>query len=177
MEMTSQTPQTAPPLSPSEERTWAMLAHLSVLINLVTGVLGPVAALLIYLIYKDRSRYVAFQSMQSFIMQLVAWVGGGALIAVMWAVTGALIPVIIGLLCIPFAILFTIGLAILPLGAIVYGIIGAIQTSQGQNFRYWLVAEWTDSLLAQPEHTPAPASTPTPPTTPTPIEETPSDVV
>nr|HID12339.1 DUF4870 domain-containing protein [Anaerolineae bacterium] len=34
---------------PSEERTWAMLAHLSVLLNLVTGLLGLVGALVIYL--------------------------------------------------------------------------------------------------------------------------------
>ncbi len=47
-----------------------MLAHLSILINLFTGVLGPVAALIIYLVYKDRSRYVAYQAMQSFIYQL-----------------------------------------------------------------------------------------------------------
>ena len=31
----------------------AMLAHLSVLANLVTGALGPVVALVIYLAYKD----------------------------------------------------------------------------------------------------------------------------
>jgi len=37
-------PGNVTPLSPSDERTWAMLAHLSVLLNLVTGFLGPVAA-------------------------------------------------------------------------------------------------------------------------------------
>ena len=73
-------PNPAPaPLSPSEERTWAMLSHLSVLANLFTGFLGPVAALIIYLVYKDRSRYVAYQSLQSLIMQGVLWIGGGIL--------------------------------------------------------------------------------------------------
>ena len=57
-------PQTPARLSPSEERMWAMLAHLSVLINLVTGAFGPIVALIIYLVYKDRSRYVAYQSLQ-----------------------------------------------------------------------------------------------------------------
>ena len=37
------------PLTPSDERTWAMLAHLSILINLVSGILGPVAALITHL--------------------------------------------------------------------------------------------------------------------------------
>ena len=52
------------PLSPSEERTWAMLAHLSVIVNLFTGFFGPIAALVIYLLFRDRSRYVAYHSLQ-----------------------------------------------------------------------------------------------------------------
>jgi uncharacterized Tic20 family protein len=55
--------------------------------------------------------------------------------------------IIIGILCIPFAILFTIGLAILPLGSLVYGVIGAIETSQGRDFRYWLVGDWVRDTL------------------------------
>jgi uncharacterized protein len=135
------------PLSPQDERTWAMLAHLSVLANLVTGFLGPVAALVIYLIYKDRSRYVAYHSLQSFVFQLVFWVGGGALIGIIWAVTGLLSAVIVGLLCIPFAILGTIIFAAMPVIAVIYGIIGGIQTSAGQDFRYWLVGDWVRSTL------------------------------
>lgn len=75
-------------LSPSDERTWAMLAHLTVLANLVTGFLGTVAALVIYLVYKERSRYVAYHSMQAFIFQLVWWIGGGALTGIAWTFTG-----------------------------------------------------------------------------------------
>lgn len=131
------------PLSQSDERTWAMLAHLSVLVNLISGFLGPVAALVIYMIYKDRSRYVAYQSMQSFVFQLIWWIGGGILIGVIWAITGALSAVFIGLLCIPFACIFSA----MPLVAIVYGIIGAVQTSQGQDFKYWLVGDWVRSTL------------------------------
>jgi uncharacterized Tic20 family protein len=127
-----------PPLSPSDERTWAMLAHLSVLLNLVTGFLGPVAALVIYLVYKDRSRYVAYQALQAFVFQLVAWVGGGVLVGAAWALSGILSAILIGLLCMPFACL----LSFLPLGALVYGVIGGIQCSQGQDFRYWLVGDW-----------------------------------
>jgi len=58
----------AQPLSPQDERLWAMFAHLSVLLNLVTGALGPVGALIIYLTLKDRSRYVAFHAIQSLLM-------------------------------------------------------------------------------------------------------------
>jgi uncharacterized protein len=137
------TPPTQPPepLTPSEERTWAMLAHLSVLLNLVTGILGPVAALIIYLVYRDRSRYVAYQSLQSLVMQLILWLGGGLITAFVWAIVGALSVIIVGICLIPFAIL----VSALPLVALVYGVIGAIQTNQGQDFRYWLIGDWVRS--------------------------------
>jgi uncharacterized Tic20 family protein len=126
------------PLSPQDERTWSMLAHLSILINLVSGFLGPVAALVIYLVFKDRSRYVAYQSLQSFLFQLIWWAGGGALVAATWAVTGVLSAILIGLLCIPLAML----ISLVPLAALVYGVVAGIQTSQGQDFRYWLIGDW-----------------------------------
>ena len=51
----SATPDAAPTLSvppqqigPGDERTWGILAHLSVLLNLITGGFGPIAALIIY---------------------------------------------------------------------------------------------------------------------------------
>lgn len=131
------------PLSASEGRTWAMLAHLSVLINLFTGVLGPVAALIIYLVFVPRSKYVAYHAMQSFLFQLVMWYG----IGVMWGIVGMLSAVVLGVVLIPFACVFTpflfIGMAIAPL----YGIVGALQTSQGQDFKYWLVGDWVRGTL------------------------------
>jgi len=135
------------PLSPADERTWAMLAHLSVLLNLVTGFLGVGAALLIYLIYKDRSRYVAYQAMQAFLFQLLFWAGGGVLIGVMWAIVGALSAILVGILLIPIALLLTPVFLILPLVALVYGVIGSIETSNGKDFRYWLVSDWALNLI------------------------------
>ncbi len=137
----------AQPLSPAEERTWSVLAHLSVLLNLVTGFAGPVAALVIYLIYKDRSRKVAYQALQAMIFQLIWWYGGGLLIGAMWAIVGALSAVLIGIVLIPFAILITLILVLLPTGAVIYGIIAAIQVNQNQDFKYWLVGDWVRSTL------------------------------
>jgi hypothetical protein len=123
-----------------------MLAHLSILLNLVTGLLGPVGALIIYLVYKDRSRYVAYHSLQSLIFQLIAWVGGGVLTAIAWTITGLLSAILVGLLCIPVSLV----ISVIPLGAIIYGIIGGIQCNQGQDFRYWLVGDWMrDTLTGQ----------------------------
>ncbi len=137
---------TAAPLTPSDERTWAMLAHLSVLLNLVTGFLGVVAALAIYLVYKDRSRYVAYQSMQAFVFQLIWWVGGGILAGVAWAATGVLAMVVVGLIFIPLACL----ISLIPLASMVYGIVAAVQCNNGQDFRYWLIGDWVRGELVRP---------------------------
>jgi uncharacterized Tic20 family protein len=137
-------PQT---LAPGDERTWGMLAHLSTLLNLATGFGGPIAALVIYLIYKDRSRFVAYHALQAMVFQLIWWFGGGVLIGVMWAIVGMLSAILVGIVLIPFAILCTPVFALLPLGAIIYGIVGAVQTSQGQDFKYWLVGDWLRGTL------------------------------
>ena len=140
-------PVSPQPLSSAEERTWSLLAHLSILLNLVTGFAGPIAALVIYLIYKDRSRTVAYHALQSMIFQLIWWYGGGLLIGAMWATVGVLSAILIGLILIPVALVVTLVLALLPIGAVIYGVVGAIQVNQGQDFKYWLVGDWVRSTL------------------------------
>lgn len=142
--MSEQIPQTNQmPLSPSEERQWAMIAHLGVLVNLFSGILGPLVPLIIYMIYKDRSRYVAYQSLQGLIFQLVWWVGGGVLAGIAWALTSILSAVVIGLLCIPFACI----ISAMPLVALGYGVYAGVETNQGKDFKYWLIGDWVRSTL------------------------------
>ena len=130
------------PLSLTEERTWAMLAHLTVLINLFTGWLGIGAAFIIYLVYKDRSKYVAYQAMQSVILQAIAFVGGGLIIASAWIITILLSMILVGLICIPFALI----ISLLPVAAIVYAIIAAVETNSGRDFKYWLIGDWVRGI-------------------------------
>jgi uncharacterized Tic20 family protein len=137
-------PQT---MAPGDEHTWGMLAHLSTLLNLVTGFGGPIAALIIYIIYKDRSRLVAYHALQAMVFQLIWWFGGGVLIGLMWAIVGLLSAILVGIVLIPVAACITPILAILPLGALVYGIIGAVKVNQGQDFKYWLVGDWVRGTL------------------------------
>ena len=139
-------PPDTQPLSVSSARNWAMLAHLSILLNLFTGFLGPITAIIIYLVFKDRSKYVAYQSMQAFVFQLVFFVGAGALAAVAWIGSLALSIIIIGICCIPFAFL----LSVIPMVAVVYGVIGGVQTAQGDDFRYWLVGDWVRGESGSP---------------------------
>ena len=135
------------PMAPGDERTWGTLAHLSTLLNLVTGFGGPIAALIIYIVYKDRSRFVAYHALQAMVFQLLWWFGGGALIGLMWAVVGALSAILIGIVLIPVAAVFTPILALMPVGALIYGIVGAVQVSQDQDFKYWLVGDWVRGTL------------------------------
>ena len=138
-------PSLPPPLSSSDERTWAMLAHLSILANMVTGFLGVIAALVIYLVYKDRSRYIAYQALQSLVFQMIWWVGGGALAGISWVVSGILAAILIGCLLVPIALI----ISLVPIAALCYGVIGAIQCSQGQDFRYWLIGDWLKETLEE----------------------------
>src|SRR5215213_11331785 len=58
-------------MSPQDERTWSILAHLSVLVALVG--LMPFGALLVWLVYKDRSPKVRFHALQALWYQ-IAWI-------------------------------------------------------------------------------------------------------
>jgi uncharacterized Tic20 family protein len=136
-------PATPQPLSASDERTWAMLAHLSILLNLVTGFFGLIAAVIIYAAFRERSRFVAYHALQSFVFQLIAWAGFGLLATIAWTVSGILAAILIGCLLMPIAL----AVSLVPLAALVYGVIGAIQVNSGQDFRYWLVGDWTRGTL------------------------------
>ena len=113
-----------------EERTWSALAHLSVFLNLFTGFLGPVAAAVIWLVYKDRSPQVAFQALQSAGYQ-VAWM---VLLGAGWALTGLLTLILIGFLLIPVMAIATV----VPFVHMAYA---AYRVSKGDDYRYPLVAE------------------------------------
>jgi hypothetical protein len=39
-------------------------------------------------------------------------------------------------------------LSVLPLAAPIYSIVGAVQCSQGQDFRYWLIGDWVRGTLS-----------------------------
>lgn len=139
--MTGQIPQTQPPLTPEQERQWAMIAHLSVLINLFTVFMGTFVPLVIYFLHRDRSRFVAYHSMQSFVMQAICSFGG-SLFAV---VIGGLSQVVpgIGLICLPISCLF----GVLPLVALVYGAYGGLQINQGKEFKYWMIGDWVGNAM------------------------------
>ena len=126
-----------------------MLSHFSVLLNLVTGFMGSAAAIIIYFIYKDRSRFVAYHAMQSFIFQTICWLGGGIIAGIFIGFGSALGFLIIPLLCIIPGLL---ALLLIPI-SLIYGIIGGVKVNNGEDFRYWQVGDWFREIL---EPRPAP---------------------
>jgi uncharacterized Tic20 family protein len=158
---TSQPTQARPT---ANERTWAALAHASVLLTFALGVstggLAVVVAALvplgIWLAFRDRSRFVAFHAMQATVFQLaslVVWIGllaaGLVILIPAWIVTALLLVVLVGLLLLPVALVLTLALAIalmaLPFASLFYGLYGAFEVYGGRAFRYWQVADWIES--------------------------------
>ena len=91
-------------MSVEGERTWSALAHLSTFLNIFTGFLGPVVALVIWLVYKDDSPTVARHALRSVFYQ-VAWLSA---IFIGWAVTFALMAILVGFLLVPVMAVVTI---------------------------------------------------------------------
>lgn len=136
-ELKAQTEQD-PPLQPSEERTLSLFAHLGIFLNLFVPMLGLVVPGVIYLAYRHRSKYVAYQSLQALVFQAVFVVGAGALAGVAWAAGAILTLVLVGLCIFPFALL----LSLVPIAAGIYAIFAAIDTYNGRDFKYWMVGDW-----------------------------------
>jgi uncharacterized protein len=121
-------------MSAEDESTWSVLAHLSMFLNLFTGFLGPVAALIIYLVYKDRSQKVAFHALQSMWFQ-IGWL---VILAVGWTVTMLLLVVLIGFVLIPV-------MAIVSVLPFVHAGYAAYRVSKDEDYRYPFAADLVES--------------------------------
>lgn len=113
----------AKPMSPADERTWAMLAHASGFVASIVGLpfLGP---LIIYLIFKDRGPFVRHHAAQALNFQLIVMIA--------FLVSIPLWFILIG---IPLSIAIVIG-------AIVFMIIAIIEAGKGTWYRYPLTPDW-----------------------------------
>ena len=118
-------------LSPEDERTWSMLSHLSVLAALLG--LMPLGALIIWLVYKDRSPRVGFHALQALWYQ-IAWL---VILVVGWFVTFVLSFILIGLLLIPVMLLASL----VPL---IHGSYAAYKVYEGEDYRYPYIADRID---------------------------------
>jgi uncharacterized Tic20 family protein len=113
----------AQPLSPSDEKTWAIVAHLSPFVASIVGLpfLGP---LVIFLVFKDRGPFVRHHSAQALNFQIIVAIGLLISIPLMFILVGFVTA------------------AIIAVGAIVFQIIAAIEANNGKWYRYPLTPNW-----------------------------------
>jgi len=103
----------------SEERTWGMLSHLLALSGFIGVPFGNVLApLIIWLVKKDQSQFVADQAKESLNFQISL---------IIYAIIGGiLIIVLIGFLI----------LGVVIIGGIILTIIATIKANSGEHYRY-----------------------------------------
>lgn len=118
-------------MNAQDERTWSIVAHLSVLAGLIG--LMPLGALIVWLLYKDKSEKVRFHSLQALFYQL-AWL---VVLIVGWTLSFALAVVLIGFLMMPI-------MALLSLVPFIHGCYAAYKVSQGVEYRYPYIADRID---------------------------------
>ena len=151
-----------------EEMTWAAMAHGSILLTLLLGMLtggiaallGPIVPAIIWYVYRDKSEYVVEQARQATVFQLVGLLAllalvlvGAILVAAGWVVSAVLVLVLIGLILLVVMTIVTLvwgaGLVALPIALVVYGCYAALEAYNGRPFRYRWVADMIDRYQAQ----------------------------
>ena len=122
------------PMGAQDEKTWSVIAHLSVLAAFVG--LMPFGALLVWLLYKDRSARVRFHAAQAFWYQ-VAWIVIFIAYALVTVVLSIVTLGIAAIVLVPLAFL----LAVVPLA---HGCYAAYKVNEGEDYRYPFIADKID---------------------------------
>jgi uncharacterized protein len=115
---------TATPTPSGDDRTLAVLAHLSPIIALVltAGWLSWAGPLIVWAIWRDRSPLVRTAAATSFNFNLTIWVA-----------------FVVGWICIFTIVLIPVGLLLFVIPGIlqfVFSILGALRASRGETYKY-----------------------------------------
>jgi uncharacterized Tic20 family protein len=136
-----------------EEKTLAGLAHGSIVLGLMSnGIGGILAALVIWVVKKDKSPYLAFQALQAMVYQAIIFM----VVMLAWCCWGLLWMVLIFVPLLtnpgaydaapPAGMWVGLLLMVIPLGlwglAILYGLWGAARSLNGHDFQYALIGRW-----------------------------------
>lgn len=110
-------------LSPTDERTWSIAAHLSPFLASFVGLpfLGP---LVIYLVFRDRGPFVRHHAAQALNFQIIVAIGLLISIPLMFVLIGFVTAAIIGI------------------AAIVFQIVAAVEANNGKWYRYPMTPDW-----------------------------------
>lgn len=136
-----------------DERALAAASHAGILLGLFTsGIGGILAAMVIWLVNREKSAYVAFQALQAMVYQVATFI----VIMLFWCLWGIVwVAFLLGPLMISPAayndvpppgmwlglILILVPLAVWTL-TIVYALYGAARTLGGHDFQYALIGRW-----------------------------------
>ncbi len=151
----SNAPTSIPSSSPSSnDKIMAALAHVSAMMPMI----GVIAPIVIWATQKDKSEFVAFQAIQAVAYQLLMvflyFVGMGCYMGSFFLMFPA------GILSSgsdvnPGALLFFVPFLVfgcILLGGfffVIYGIVAAILTFQGRDFRYVFLGNWIANYLSK----------------------------
>lgn len=102
-----------------DDRTWATLAHLSGLVAAWLGGFSFLGPLVIWLIKKDQSLFVADQAKEALNFQIAVTIAAWISVPLIWV------------FCIGLVML-----AVVAIGSIVYSIIAALEANKGVYYRY-----------------------------------------
>ena len=117
------------PTTDSDAKLWAMFAQLSAIVGYVIGAgfLGWLGPLIIFLVYKDRNRYVRYnaaESLNAAIATLIAEIVLGIVFGIITIITLGFGSVLFALIGVP------------ALVHIIFAIIGAVKANQGEWWNY-----------------------------------------
>jgi hypothetical protein len=110
-------------LSPADERTWSIAAHLSPFLASLIGLpfLGP---LVIYLVFRDRGPFIRHHAAQALNFQIIVAIGLLISIPLMFVIVGFITAAVIGV------------------AAIVFQIVAAVEANNGKWYRYPMTPDW-----------------------------------
>jgi uncharacterized membrane protein len=115
--------------------------------------------LAIYFMFRRRSDYVAFHALQAFVLQLVGTVGAFAVLMVggiVWTLGMVIalmaVVILVGFILVPLwgivGVVLALLILVMPLATLLYGTIAAIETYNGRDYRFPVIAKWVDRQLA-----------------------------
>ena len=112
-----------------DDKLWATAAHVAGFAGYVFALGQYIAPLALYLVFKQKSRFIAFHALQSLFFQLMVLVAG--------AIAGLLTNLLVGYVLLP----------VVAGAAIVYPILIARRAFVGEWAEYWLVGRWAREIV------------------------------
>lgn len=123
----SDAPMTGEPVKDSEATMWAMFSHLAVVLGHFAAVLGWVGPLVIFLMYKDRNRFIRFHAAEAL---------NGAIATLVLSIALSIVLTITAVVTLGFGS-FLMPLAGAPqLVQIIFAIIGAVKANNREWWSY-----------------------------------------